>query len=193
MSPKRNGKFGELTLIIGPMKSSKTLMMCAHFKTLGHTDIAFQVFSPTKDTRDIEGWESEAGIILESKIVDSLESALDKKYEEIGIDEIHMFDPGQADIIKKILMHPTDVIVSGLDMDYRGVMYEIIRKLLEFGPVRVDYRRAVCHVCKKWNAAFTQIMEGSEPMTGGLPSILVADGTHKYSYVAACLEHFVRK
>jgi thymidine kinase len=187
------GRVGELILILGPMASAKSLMMYSHFAPLAHTDIIHGLFIPKRDTRDTEEIQSRSGVSIKCIKTESLDIALSNEFAIIGVDEIHMFDPEQATIIKRILLKGTDVIASGLDMDYRGVMYEIVRRLLELGPKSVDLRKAVCYVCKKPEASFTQILdETGTPITGGLPSIISDDGTHPYGYRSVCLKHFVK-
>ena len=187
-------KTGELTLILGPMASAKSLMMYTYFAPLAHTNIPHRLFIPKKNTRDTEEVWSRAGVSIKCVKINFLDVALSRGYEVIGIDEVHMFDPNQNHIIKMILLQGTNVVAAGLDMDYRGVMYEIIRHLLEMGPARVDYRKAVCHFCKKPEASFTQILDKlGRPVVEGLPSVIPDDKTHNYQYRSACLKHFVKK
>jgi thymidine kinase len=125
--------------------------------------------------------------------VDTLDCALETKDKVIGIDEIHMFDPNQAEVIKRLLAQGKDVIAAGLDMDYRGVVYEIITRLIMLGPDEIIIHQAVCDVCKQWNAHFTQILHNGVPVLEGLPSIIPDDKTHEYEYQSRCREHFFRK
>ena len=188
MSCLNGAKSGELTLILGPMFSSKSLMMYAHFAPLAYTNEKHELFTSEKNPRD--KW-SRSEVLIKYTKIRSLASIIEQPYAVIGIDEIHMFEPEEADIIKKILLQGTHVFASGLDMDYRGIVYEIVIRLLGLGPTAVDYRKAACHVCKKGNAAFTQIFHYGVSVLEGLPPIVVDDGT--YEYRSACLKHFVRK
>jgi thymidine kinase len=188
MSRLKGAKSGKLTLIFGPMFSSKSLMMYAYFAPLAYTNEKHGLFTSEKNPRD--KW-SRSEVLIEYTKIRSLAGIIEQPYAVIGIDEIHMFEPEEADVIKKILLQGTHVFASGLDMDYRGMMYEIVIRLLGLGPTAVDYRKAACYVCKKRNAAFTQIFRHGVPVLEGLPPIVVDDGT--YGYRSACLRHFIRK
>ena len=83
------------------------------------------------------------------------------------------------------------IFVYGLDMDYRGEMFEIIKKLLQFGPSEVKYKRAICEICKKPEAIFTQVFYLGAPVTKGMPSIIPEDGTYEYKPVCRyCFKRF---
>jgi len=189
----------QLILIIGPMKSGKSATLFRFFGPLGFSNIPWIAYMPSLNIRDNTIWSrmgSSGGIMLDQKKVkkvDMLECALDTNYKVIGIDEVHMFDPNQAEIIKKLLEQEKDVIVAGLDMDYRGIVYEIITKLMMLGPDEIIINQAVCDVCKEWNAHFTQILHKGKPVLEGLPSIIPDDKSGEYEYQARCRKHFIKK
>jgi thymidine kinase len=188
----------QLILLIGPMKSGKSGALFSYFGPLGFSDISWTAYMPSRNTRDNTIWSrmGKGGIKFDqSKVnkVETLEDALKSKDRVIGIDEIHMFEPSQAKIIGELLLQGKDVIAAGLDMDYRGVVYEIITKLMMLGPDEIISHQAVCDVCKQWNAHFTQILHNGIPVLEGLPSIIPDDKTHEYEYQSRCREHFVKK
>lgn len=188
----------QLILIIGPMKSGKSGDLFSFFGPLGFSNIPWTAYMPSRNTRDNTIWSrmGRGGIKFDqSKVqkVDSLECALETKDRVIGVDEVHMFDPNQADIVKKLLAQGKDVVAAGLDMDYRGVVYEIVTRLMMLGPDEIIVHQAVCDVCKQWNAHFTQILHNGIPVLEGLPSIIPDDKTHEYDYQSRCREHFVIK
>lgn len=188
----------QLILIIGPMKSGKSGDLFSFFGPLGFSDTPWTAYMPSRNTRDNTIWSrmGRGGIRFDqSKVnkVDALDCALKTKDKVIGIDEIHMFDPSQAEVIGKLLAQGKDVVAAGLDMDYRGVVYEIITRLIMIGPDEIIIHQAVCDVCKQWNAHFTQILHKGIPVLEGLPSIIPDDKTHEYDYQARCRYHFVRK
>ena len=188
----------QLILLLGPMKSGKSGALFSYFGPLGVSVVPWMAYMPARNTRDETIWSrvGKGGIKFDrSKVqkVDSLECALETSDKVVGIDEIHMFHPDQADIIRMILSQGKDVIAAGLDMDYRGVVYEIITRLMALGPDEVNKFQAVCDVCGQWNAHFTQILHDGIPVLEGLPSIIPDDKTHEYKYQARCREHFVRK
>src|SRR3989339_2128473 len=133
----------ELTLILGPMKSGKSYDLISYFAPLKYTNKKFALFQSERHVREAQ-IQSRNGSLLEAKIIPTFDGLENDGYEVIGIDEIHMFKLSEVENIKKILNAGTQIIASGLDMDHRGRLFEIIKKLLEIGPVTVKYRRAVC-------------------------------------------------
>ena len=130
-------------------------------------------------------------MIIEAKKVGDLSEALEKPYDIVGVDEVHMFDEKEADVIEELLKRGTKVVVSGLYADYRGKMYDIVRRLFELGPKQVTFKRAACEVCKKPDAVFTQILDENGPILGGLPPSIPEDGT--YTYKPVCRHCFVKE
>lgn len=178
-----------LKLILGPMKSGKSFELISHFAPLKYTNIPYALYQSSRNVRDSNIW-SRNGMELVSRKVDNLQEALNSNFRIVGIDEIHMFPKEIAEEIKELLTRETQIIVSGLDMDYKGEMFPIVRKLFELGPKEVIYRRAVCESCREPSAVYTQVFLKGSPVTSGLPSVLPEDGT--YSYKAVCRKCFVR-
>jgi len=179
-----------LTLILGPMKSGKSLELISYFAPLRYTNISFGLFQSARNVRDKNVWTRD-GLQLEAKKIESLSEILDDNYQIVGIDEIHMFPADEAWVLDKILKRGCRLIVSGLDTDYRGKMFDIIKKVLELGPSEVRYRKAVCEICKNPNAVYTQLLKDDSPILEGLPSVLPEDGT--YGYKVVCRSCFKRK
>jgi thymidine kinase len=109
----------------------------------------------------------------------------------VGIDEIHMFKPGDMAVIERLLLNGVEVVISGLDMDYRGELFEAVKRLLELGPKEVRYKRAVCYNCRKLDAVYTQIFHDGVPMAHGLLAVMPDDGS--YEYRPACRHCFARE
>lgn len=175
-------KIMELTLILGPMKSGKSFEMIGYFMPLAYTNINFGVYQPKKNVREEDVW-SRNGPVMKAKKIGSLFEILENKEAVVGIDEIHMFEEGDAEAIKLLVKQGAKVFVSGLDMDYRGKMFPIIKKLLELGPRKVNYKRAVCELCKSPEAVYTQVYREDIPITNGVSSVLPEDGTYDYKPV----------
>ncbi len=178
-----------LTLILGPMKSGKSFDLISYFSPLQYTTSKYALYQPKRNVRD-EKIESRSGLFIEAKKISSIREALDEKWSVVGIDEIHMFDPLDTVYIHDLLTRGTDVVVSGLDMDYRGHLFEIVHKLFELGPREVRYKRAVCHLCKGYSATQTQIYNNKIAVTEGIPTVIPDDGT--FTYEPTCRMCFVR-
>lgn len=180
-----------LTLILGPMKSGKSFELISRFAHLKYTEIPFGLFNSSRNVRDKQVSSRNGGLELVAKKVKSLSEIKAKKFKIIGIDEIHMFDERDVPAIEQFLKQGTEVVVSGLDTDYRGRMFGIIGRLLELGPKKVIYRRAVCEKCHLPKATHTQILKNNKPVLVGLPPVVPEDGT--YAYQPLCRSCFIRK
>ena len=137
----------DLTLILGPMKSGKSYDLISFFAPLKYTNIPYALYQSARNVRD-EKVSSRNGVNLEAKKVLSLEEALHSNYQVVGVDETHMFGAEDIEVVRELLKNKVKVIISGLDLDYRGKMFEIIKGFFELGPKEVRYRRAVCELCK---------------------------------------------
>ncbi|MFA5061904.1 MAG: thymidine kinase [Patescibacteria group bacterium] len=179
----------DLTLILGPMKSGKSFDLISYFAPLKYTDIPHGLFQSARNLRD-EHICSRNGVVIEAKKVQSLAEILDSDLKVVGIDELHMFQPEDAGVIDKLLRKGVKVVASGLDTDYRGKMFDIIRAFLELGPREVKYKRAVCEICKQPIATYSQVLNKGVPITEGMPSVLPDDGT--FTYVPVCRNCFVQ-
>lgn len=179
----------DLTLILGPMKSGKSFDLISYFAPLKYTDIPHILYQSSRNVRD-EHISSRNGVIIEAKKVGSLREALDKNFTVVGIDELHMFDPKDIEVVAELLNRGVKVVAAGLDIDYRGKMFEVVRGLLELGPKEVRYKRAVCELCRQPNAVYSQVFAKGVPLTEGMPPVIPDDGT--FTYQPVCRNCFVK-
>ena len=179
----------DLTLILGPMKSGKSFDLISYFAPLKYTDIPHVLYQSARNVRD-EHICSRNGIVLEAKKAGSLAEALDQNFSVVGIDELHMFNPADVEVVAKLLDRGVKIIAAGLDIDYRGKMFDIVRGLLELGPKEVRYKRAVCELCRKPTAVYSQVFNNGAPITFGMPSVIPDDGT--FTYKPVCRNCFVK-
>lgn len=181
----------ELTLILGPMKSGKSLELIGYFAPLEYTDLKFGLFQSARNVRD-EYVQSRHGIKIQAKKINSLFDILPECPKDIvGIDEVHMFKETDAPAIRELLDKNVKIVASGLDTDYRGKLFKIITRLLELGPKEIKYKRAVCDTCRHPSAIYTQILQNMKPVVEGLPPVVPDDGS--YAYRSACRQCFARK
>jgi thymidine kinase len=92
----------DLTLILGPMKSGKSFDLISHFAPLEYTDIPFGLFQSARHVRDAT-IRSRTGAGLAAEKLSSLAPLLDRDYQVVGIDEVHMFAPEEAEIVATLL------------------------------------------------------------------------------------------
>jgi thymidine kinase len=176
------------TVILGPMKSNKSHDLLGRMSPYEFTDLTVVKVQPEANVRD-EGIRSRLGINATALAVKSLHE-ITQPFDVIGIDEVHMFDEQDADVIDTWLHEDKDVIASGLDLDYQGKMMPLIIRLLELKPDNLIQKKSVCEVCKSYDARFTQILRSNVPVLSGLPPVVPEDGT--YDYQPRCRGCFVR-
>lgn len=176
------------TLIIGPMKSGKSLELIARVAPYKFANKKVLFLQPTRNVRD-EGVKSRAGLNVKAKKVDSL-SQIDNSYDVIGVDEMHMFSAADCKHVETWLNDGKEVIMSGLDLDYRGRLIPMTQELLQLKPEVIINKVAVCDVCHTYGASFTQIVHDDQPVTDGLPAVVPEDGT--YEYQARCRSCFTK-
>ncbi|OGH91191.1 MAG: hypothetical protein A2534_04415 [Candidatus Magasanikbacteria bacterium RIFOXYD2_FULL_39_9] len=179
----------DLTLILGPMKSGKSFDLISHFAPLKYTDIPFVLYQSARNVRD-QHISSRNGVVIEAEKVSTLADALQKDFAVVGIDEIHMFDPADVAVVSQLLNKGVKVVAAGLDIDYQGKMFDIVKALLELGPREVKYKKAVCEICRQPNAVYSQVFNKGVPLTGGMPPVIPDDGT--FTYQPVCRNCFVR-
>ncbi len=179
-----------LTLILGPMKSGKSYELISFFAPLTYTKLKFGLYQSVHNVRD-SFLTSRNGVKLEAKKINSLREILNDDVEVIGIDEIHMFEPEDIEVIEKLLKKGVRIIISGLDTDYEGKLFDTIARLIELVPEEIKYRQAVCEICQTPAAIYTQILKNNQPITSGLQPLVPEDGT--YNYLAVCRNCFKKE
>jgi thymidine kinase len=171
------------------MKSGKSLELISLLSPLRHSNVTHAVYQSARHGRD-DGVVSRVGGVLETRKVMDLSSALDDDVEVVGVDEVHMFDQADVAVVGELLARGTRVVVAGLDLDHLGRLFQPVAGLLELGPARVTYRRAVCDACRGFNATHTQVLHLGVPYSENVDGALPDDGT--YTYEARCRACFVR-
>lgn len=177
------------TLILGPMKSGKSLELIARVAPYEFAQQRVLYVQPMANVRD-NGVRSRLGLNTQAIRVQSLQEVA-QPFDVIGIDEVHMFDPSDAAVVDRWLQTGKAVFVSGLDLDYRAYMPPVVQYLLELKPDAIISKIAVCDTCRNYCAQFTQILHNDEPVLDGLPIVVPEDGT--YEYQARCRECFLKK
>lgn len=176
------------TLILGPMKSGKSLELIARIAPYEFAGKKVLYAQPNHNVRD-DGVVSRSGLKVKAIKVTTL-TEIPKGFDVIGIDEINMFAEGDARQVFDWLNDNKEVVVSGLDLSYKAELIPIIARLLELKPDTIISKLAVCEVCLNYEAKFTQILHKGEPLLGGISIISPEDGT--YVYEPRCRSCYVR-
>jgi thymidine kinase len=176
-----------LTLIVGPMKSGKSLELIARVAPYEFAGKKVVYIQPERDVRG-EGVISRLGLRTKALRVKSL-SEVPNSFDVIGIDEVHMFKSADMGRVAQWLAKGKQVFASGLDMDYRGRLILALQRLLELKPDEIITKKSVCEVCRNYNAQYTQVLSNGKPVLAGLPPVIPDNGT--YAYEARCRRCFV--
>ena len=126
------GKIGKLTVICGPMFAGKTTKL---IELVNKSDKKKVVFKPVIDNRyDEDSVCTHDGKKIECYVVESLANIIDiyikEKPEVIAIDEVQFFNEDIKYLIDELIDRNVEIIIGGLDMDFRREPFEITGYLL---------------------------------------------------------------
>lgn len=141
-----------LTVITGPMFSGKTtyfIELVDGFKKQGFNVLTLKPIQDSRYSRHnvvSHDGASTKGIVVEEvhEILDFLDD--DPDIQAIAIDEVQFFGWDFLDIVEDILMRDIHLILSGLDLDFKGQPFGIMPHLLCFAT-QVKKMQAVCKIC----------------------------------------------
>ena len=165
---------GWIEVICGSMFSGKTEELLRRVKRAKIAKQKIKIFKPKKDVRyDKKKVISHDQNSIKSKPVSNPGTIikLSEKFEVIGIDEAQFFDDSLVDVCNELANLGKRVIVSGLDMDYKGKPFGPMPNLLAIA----EYVTKVHAVCSKSGkmASYTHRIVDSDDL------ILLGD-TKKY-------------
>jgi len=132
----RNGEImrrGRIEVVCGSMFSGKTEELIRRMRRAQFAHQKVEIFKPGIDVRySEEDVVSHEGNAIPSTPVDSSQSILllSGDSEVIGIDEAQFFDEGIVDVCNQLANRGVRVIVAGLDLDFKGVPFGPMPKLL---------------------------------------------------------------
>ncbi|OFZ78901.1 MAG: thymidine kinase [Bdellovibrionales bacterium RIFOXYD1_FULL_53_11] len=141
---------GFIEVVCGSMFSGKTEELIRRLKRAQIARQKVQVFKPMLDTRySADHVQShDAGKILSKPVKDAKEilQMVEDNTRVVGIDEAQFFDDTVVDVAQKLAYRGVRVIIAGLDMDFRGLPFGPMPKLLAVAE-SVTKLSAVCMVC----------------------------------------------
>ena len=176
---------GSLTVICGSMFSGKTEELIRLVRRALYAKREVQVFKPALDTRPPSSViRSHNGTLHEAiAVVNSaaLSAALGPTTQVVAIEEAQFFDEGIIALCQSLADSGHEVIVSGLDMDFRGEPFGSMPILLSLADKIVKFR-AICAVCGA-DAARSQRLINGHPAPASAPTVLIGAQEH---YEARC-------
>ncbi len=186
------GGNGSITFFTGPMACGKTLELVRHLQIFQEQRIPLICLRPQIDTRT-PTVQSRAGVLHDAVAVatDDLTAVthLIADKQVIGLDEAQLFPATIADLLLGEVRRGKTVLVSGLDTDFRGALFPTSLAIMAIPETVVQRSRAVCSVCRRYNATRTQRLRDGKPVSTNDPLVLIEGSQSNVTYEARCLEH----
>lgn len=140
---------GRIEVICGSMFSGKTEELIRRLKRAKFAKQKVEIFKPAIDVRYSEvDVVTHEGLSIPSTPIDYAASILllSSDVDVVGIDEAQFFDDTLVDVCKKLANDGIRVIVAGLDMDYKGVPFGPMPRLLSIADEIIKVH-AICVEC----------------------------------------------
>ena len=156
-------KEGWIEVITGPMFAGKTEELLRRIKRLEYAKKNIILFKPSIDNRYAEDNvishnKNKARSINISESSDILKY-VNKSTDVVAIDEVQFLDEAVIAVIDFLAENGIRVMVSGLDMDFRGEPFSMMPTLLSMAE-KVDKLTAVCLICGEPATRTQRIIDG---------------------------------
>lgn len=166
---------GWIEVITGCMFAGKTEEFIRRIQVLRFAKKKIVVFKPKLDNRyRSDQVVSHSGSHIDCYVIQHANEMclyLHDQYDVIAVDEIQFFDEDMIVVLNQLADQGKRVIVSGLDMDFRGEPFGIMAKLITQAEF-VTKLTAVCMVCGAPATRSQRLMNG-EPARFNEPIINV--------------------
>lgn len=166
---------GKLEVICGSMFSGKSEELIRRLRRAQIAQLEVQVFKPSIDNRTTTEYiHAHSGDKLKAIAVehaDQLAEFVLSSTKVIGIDEVQFFDMGIVSVIHDLVQRGKQVVVGGLDLDFRGIPFGPMPTLLAIADT-VTKLKAVCMQCQD-DAHFTQRLVNGKPAKISDPLIVI--------------------
>jgi thymidine kinase len=167
------------------MFSGKTEELIRRVRRALYARQCVQVFKPTLDTRTDETIiRSHNGRIHEAVAVVDSQTLFQRILPEtqlVAIEEVQFFDNNIINICEELVKNKKDVIVAGLDLDFRGCPFGPMPTLLAIAEEVVKLR-AICAQCGGEAWVSQRLIDG-KPAPATAPVVLIGATEH---YEARC-------
>lgn len=188
MTPYFQPQGGWIEIICGSMFSGKTEELIRRVRRAEIARQRVQVFKPMLDDRyDVMRVASHDGGHYGAEVIEQPEEILEKLQPDttvVGIDEAQFFDWKVADVARLLADRGLRVIITGLDLDFRGEPFGPMPLLMAEAEM-VDKLHAICVQCGA-AASRTQRLINGQPARYSDPVILVGASE---VYEARCRQH----
>lgn len=185
----RDGREGSIEVITGVMFSGKSEELLRRVRRALIARRTVQVFKSHLDDRysGMHAISSHDGRNIEALAVNEsaqIAAEIDPGVDVVAIDEVQFLDDGIVRICNDLADRGVRVIVSGTDMDFRGLPFGPIGPLLAIAE-KIDKLHAICVVCGDLATRNQRLIDGRPAPAEG-PTIQVGGAE---SYEARCRRH----
>lgn len=178
-------KDGWIEVVCGPMFAGKTEELIRRINRLKYANKNYRVFKPAIDDRYAdEAVVSHNGTGAEAIPISQASEILqhiDHTVEAIAIDEVQFLDEHVVNVCEYLANNGVRVIVSGLDMDFKGEAFPVVSELLSCAEF-ITKLTAICMRCGAPATRSQRLIDG-KPANYNDPIILVGADE---SYEARC-------
>ena len=185
-----NHHSGLTEVICGSMFCGKTEELIRRLRRAVIAKQKVQVFKPSIDNRYKEQQvTSHAGMVFDAvpiKRAKDVLAHLNSDTSVVGIDEAQFFDPEIVKITQTLADKGMRVIITGLDLDFRGEPFGSMPLLMAKAEI-IDKLQAICIVCGE-PASRTQRLVNGEPAKYDDPVVIVGASE---LYEARCRKHHI--
>jgi len=185
---------GKLEVFTGPMRSGKTREMINRIDITSYMESCpFLLLKPKIDTRDDEmktrfGNLSFPCSFVDEKNPEEILGLIKDEHKLIAIDEVHFFSKKIIKIILKLLRENKNVLVSGLDLDFKGEVFGPMGGLIAMADEVYKQKAVCCYDGCDLPATRTQRIIDGKPAHYDSDIILVG---HEENYEPRCLKHHI--
>jgi thymidine kinase len=180
---------GWVHVICGCMFCGKTDEMLRLLRRFSIAGRRVLLVKPRLDTRtDADRVFSRSGAQHEAVTVDdsSQIEAVAGEADIVAIEEGQFFDERLPDVVERLASAGKQVIVTGLDRDFRGIPFGAMPRLMALAD-QVTKLTAICVICGE-PATRTQRLIGGQPASSDSPLIVIG-GLGDETYEARCRLH----
>ncbi|MBS1724434.1 MAG: thymidine kinase [Armatimonadetes bacterium] len=166
---------GQITVVCGSMYAGKSEELIRLARRALYAKKKVQVFKPAIDNRyDEEMVVTHMGVRHEAvpvKTVKELESKIEKGTQVVCVEEVQFFDRSIVDLAVRLADNGLEVILAGLDQDFRRKPFGPMAELL-CAADEVVKLRAICMNCGR-PASHTYRMVDGRPAHKDDPVVLI--------------------
>lgn len=170
-------KIGWIEVICGCMFSGKTEELIRRVRRAEYAKQKIQIFKPAIDNRysedDVVSHSQNRVKSFKINKIEEIWDLLKDETQVVAIDEVQFFDEKVVDICNELADQGRRVIVAGLDLDYKGIPFGPMPKLLAVAEY-ITKNSAICVKCGNPATRTQRLIKDSEKVLVGSQNLYEA-------------------